>query len=458
MKKLFSLASLFLFVFVLTGCTNENEVSELQQEIEAKTILISELEDEIQELIFSSQANFESVEDLTALLEELENENAELQALIYDNVLTFTFTDEHGMFASKTIGYNDDFTGSLFDILDQNFEVGYTDSEWGKFIYSLDNLYPKTGAYIAFSKNGEMSTVGVDVVTFEDEDVFSFEVMWWDMTQKAVDDAIQLFLLNYASEYVNNESVDYNVLSALALLGLEDSYIGTVEVETLVNNRTLTTVNDYFKAIIELESVGLHAGDLMNELNEIVSVGPYGQTAYGLLAFDCSYRPVDYSNYVSSALADLLTTTPYDSGLDAGGISLVALSKYTDETGIQGLIDQYTTWISTSQLDTGGVKTRDITWGETTYPGTENAASISQVILGLIANGIDPTGLNYTKTNNNLITRLLEYQTDSGSFDWAFGDEYTEDLAFSTPQAFLALVVYQTYANTYEAVNPYDFN
>ncbi len=109
-------------------------------------------------------------------------------------------------------------------------------------------------------------------------------------------------------------------------------------------------------------------------------------------------------------------------------------------------------------MNTGGVKTRDVVWGDTTYPGTENAASISQVIMGLIANDIDPTGVDYTKGDNNLITRLLEYQTDTGSYDWAFDDEYTEDLAFSTPQAFLALVVYQTYANTYAPVNPYDFN
>ena len=458
MKKLFSLASIFLLVLVLAGCSNENEVVDLQQEIEAKNALILELQEDLLETSLSSQYNAEMNEDLTALIAELEAQIAELQALIYDNVITFTLKDEHGVFTSETIGYNDDFDGTLFDLLDQNFDVGYSDSEWGKFIYSLDYLSPKTGAYIAFYKNGEMSMVGIDSAAFEDGDVFSFEVMWWDMTEKAVDDAIQMFLNNYGDFFVSEIGVDYNVISALSLLGVVDEYVTLEEVEALVNEMTFSTVNDYFKAIIMLQAVNGDTDALISDLNDIVAVGPYGQTAYGLLALDSYSHSTDYSAFVTSALSDLTTTSPYDLGLDAGGISLVALSNYSEETGIQELIDEYATWISTSQLNTGGVKTRDITWGDTTYPGTENAASISQVILGLIASDINPTGPDYTKTDNNLITRLLEYQTVTGSFDYLLDDEIAEDLVFSSPQAFLALVAYQTYVNTYEAVNPYSFN
>jgi len=193
---------------------------------------------------------------------------------------------------------------------------------------------------------------------------------------------------------------------------------------------------------------------LMSELNDMVTVGPYGQTAYGLLALD-SYA-LDYSTYLSAALADLSTTTPFDLGLDAGAVSIMALSSHVAEPGVQDLLDEFTTWISTSQLDSGGVKTRDVVWGDTTYPGTENASSIAQVILGLVANGIDPTGPDYTKLDGNLITSLLIFQTETGSFDWAMNDEQTEDLYFSTPQAFLALVAYQVYVNTYSAVSPYN--
>jgi len=458
MKKLFSLASVFLLALVLTGCTNKDQAAELQKEIDTQTALISELEDEISDMVLDSHYEFGQNEILSARLVELEEQIAILQALIFDNVITFTISDEHGTFSSKTVGYNDDYNGDLFEILDENFDVGYSDSEYGKYIYSLNHLNPKTGAYIAFSKNGEMSMVGVETSTFEDGDVFSFEVMWWDMTQKAVDDAIQLFLLNQVDNYVNSSTVEFNVIAALSLLGIVDEYVTATEVDSLVSGLTLTTVNDYFKAIVKLQSVGANTNTLINDLNSMVTVGPYGQTAYGLLALDSNDHSIDYSSYVTSALIDLDTTSPYDLGLDAGGISLVSLSKYSSETGVSALIDEYATWISTSQLPSGGVVTRDIIWGETTYPGTENAASMSQVIIGLIANDLNPTGEDYSQGDNNLITRLLEYQTSTGSFDWVLGDEYSEDLTFSTPQAFLALVVYQTYSNTYAAVNPYDFN
>ncbi len=457
MKKLFSLASVLLLFLVLTGCTNGTEVTDLQQEIDAKIALISDLEDEVASLNASLQESTDANTALTSQITELEAQIAQLQALIYDNVLTFTLKDEYGRFTSETIGYNDEYEGTLFDLLNENFTVGYNDSEWGKFIYSLDYLTPKTGAYIAFYKNGAMSKVGIDSATFEDGDVFSFEVTWWDMQEKAVDDAIHMFLDNYGEFYVSDIGVEYNVITALSLLGVVDDYVTLEETQALVDEMTLSTVADYFKAIIILQAVGGNADSLINDLNSIVAVGPYGQTAYGLLALDSYAHSTDYSAFVSSALTDLKTTTPFTLGLDAGGISLVALSNYASEDGIQALIDEYATWISTSQLATGGVKTRDVTWGDTTYPGTENAASMSQAILGLIANDINPTGAAYTKGDNNLISRLLEFQTTTGSFDYVLDDDIAEDLMFSSPQAFLALVTYQTYVNTYQAVNPYSF-
>ncbi len=461
MKKLFSMAVIFIMALTLAGCSTTKiedlklEIDELNQEIWDthqemgghiidKTLLQDELSD-------THQAFVELEAEMLLLLEEL----SLLQAQVFDNVITFTLEDEYGDFNSKTVGFNDEYDGTLFDLLDENLEVGYNESEWGKYIYSIEDLRPKTGAYISFSKNGVPSNVGVELSAFEDGDIFTFEVLWWDVLQQDVDNLIRLFIDNHASDYVNSESIDYNVLLGLNLLGIESEYVTVDEVEELVESSTLNFVTDYFKAIMMLNVVGSDSSELIAELNLIVTPGAYGQTAYGLLAMDSVSHIEDYSSFVTAALADLEITTPYDLGLDAGGISLVALSNYS---GVDTLITDYTTWVSTSQLDSGGIVTRDTIWGEITYPGTENASSISQIILGLIANGIDPTGVDYTKGTNNLISRLLEFGTLTGSFDYVEGDELTEDLAFSTPQAFLALVAYQVYSNTYSAVNPYDFN
>lgn len=462
MKKLFSMAVIFIMALTLAGCSTTEidelklEIDELNQEITDLNAQIGEYQNEntLLENEFS-----DTNEELVKLQSEMESylrQIEELQAQIFDNVITFTLEDEHGNFTSETVGYNDEFDGTLFDLLDQNLEVGYSESDYGKYIYSLGNLNPKAGAYISFSRNGVSSMVGVESSAFQDGDIFSFEVIWWDALQENVDDLLELFLINHASDYVNSESVDYNVILGLNLLGMTNDFVTPEEVQSLVDSSTFTYVGDYFKAIMMMNSVGLDSSELIAELNTSGALvpGAYGQTAYGLLAMDSITTSEDYTTFVTAALADLETTTPYDLGLDAGGVSIVALSNYTD---VDTLISDYTTWISSSQLASGGVLTRDVVWGDTTYPGTENATSISQVILALVANGMDPAGLDYTKGTNNLVSRLLEFATETGSFDYVEGDELTEDLAFSTPQAFLALAAYQVYSNTYSAVNPYDF-
>ena len=144
----------------------------------------------------------------------------------------------------------------------------------------------------------------------------------------------------------------------------------------------------------------------------------------------------NFSNY------DGLQTNEFNTG-----------AYYKDETGIQAIIDEFSTHVSTNQLASGGIMTQDFGWGS-----SENASSISQTILGLISCSVDPTGTDFTKGTNNLVSRLVEFQVANGLFDWVLTDETADDPAFSTPQAFLALATYQTYSNHNEAINPFDFN
>ena len=243
MKKLFSMALIFTLALTLVGCSTtevddlELKVTELNAEIKAYQSIVNVKTNENSELV--DELN-QAKEDLN----DLETELALLQSQIFDNVITFSLKNEHGSFSSTTVGYNDGFDGTLFDLLNDNLEVGYSDSEYGKYVYSLEDLSPKTGAYISFSKNGVPSMVGVESSTFEDGDIFAFEVVWWDSFQKSIDDLIQLFIENHASDYVNDESMDYNVLLALNLLGITNNFVEPEEVKTFVNDSTLTFVGD----------------------------------------------------------------------------------------------------------------------------------------------------------------------------------------------------------------------
>lgn len=402
MKKLFSMVLVFLFVFALSACTEEPEEP--------------------------------NVEDPT-------NEVGQMEVTIEIGEESFT----HSL--------SEEFEGSLFDLIDQEYELTYSESEYGVYMLSLESLSPKNGAYIAIYENGEMAMSGVDQLLLEDGDVFAFDVVWYDLLLEEIDLAISMFLDNYVTDYISDEYVDVNVASALRILGLDDRYLGDLDVSSMpmFDIDTLETTAGYFKAVTIGSMLGEDVTSYVDAYAEMASVGPYGETAYGLMVLEQS---AEYQNLLETFENDLKIHTPYSLGLDAGGVSLVALST-RDFAEKQALIDEFVAWIQDAQLDTGGVKTRDMTWGEATYPGTENAASMAQVIIGLLANGIDPSSEDFMVGENTLMSRFMEFHTNDGSFDYVLDDDMDNDLMFSTPQAFLAIVMFQEFQATYEGVHPY---
>jgi hypothetical protein len=403
MKKLFSMALMFLLMFTLSACNEE--------------------------------AN------------EPAQDNPNTEDVFWE--VTIEIGEE-----SKTHSLPEDYDGSVFDLLDLEYDLRYSESEFGVFMMGLEDLQPKNGAYIAVEENGGMAQVGIDQLTIEDGDVFSFEVVWYDELLQSVDQLIHLFLENHVDMYVNNEFLDVNVVSALVMLGLEEDYLADIEVSSMAmfDLESLETTAGYFKAVTMLSLLGEDVSTYVDEYASVASTGPYGETAYGLMVINHSAS--EYSNLVSTFEEDLKVNTPYTLGLDAGGVTLLALS-IQDFPEKQGLIDGFVSWIQESQLPSGGLKTRDITWGETTYPGSENAASMAQVIIGLLANGLDPSGEDFLVSDVSLMDRFLEFSTEDGAFDYVLDDDLENDLMFSTPQAFLAIVMFQEFKATNSGVHPY---
>lgn len=460
MKKLFSLLIAFLVVISLSACTEDLQpkVTELETQIATLEAQIATLEGEKDTLETSLQDEEDSNDDLTAAvatantsIEELQTEIAALQAKIYDNVVTLSISYEDGSVSSKTAAFNDEFEGSLFDLLTDTYTVGAYDSEYGHYLYQVEDLHPLNGAYIAFSKNDEMAMVGVDDITFTNGDEFQFEISWYDMTEKAVYDAINVFLEQQAGEYVNDQAVNYHVIAGLHILGVVDEYATTQELSALVDLMPKTTNKEYFKAIVTAESAGLYLSTLYADFNEIVATGGWGATSYGLQALYANEHSTDFSSYDAAALTYLLANEPKDAGINSGAIDMIALSNYTDNEDVNTLVADWVDMVKANQLQTGGVQDLDFGWGQ-----SEDASTIAQAILGLVAADVDPTSEDFTK-DSDMVARLVEYQLEDGSFYWHIGD-CDANTAFSTPQAFLALVAYQAYSNSGTAVNPYSFN
>lgn len=449
MKKLFSLVTVFLLAIGLSACTD----ADLNQQI---ADLESQLTDQ-QELV-DDLAGWAALAAARAQeINRLEGEIDALEGQLFPIQIQVSMADFDGVFTTKYFGFNAESVPSMAALIEFAFDAVVTDSPYGHFIEGFEGYDAPYGSYVSISENNVMSSVGIDDLVINDGDHFKFQLMWWDTTQQAVYEAIQLFIDHQVENYLSTEYIDYNVL--LACQELCDIPLTETNISVYVHEMTYTMVPDYFKGLMMANTLTdtTYADDIITYLNAMVTTGPYGQTGLGLLALDSKDHDVDYSAYVTSALNYYLnTSSPYDEGLDAGAYGVMALANYTDEPGVQALIDEYVQWIMDDQLPSGGINTRDIIWNDTTYPGTENAASLAQVILALVANDIDPAGEDFTQGDNNLVLRLTQFQLADGTFDWDLTDDIEGDPAFSTPQAFVALVTYYHYMNTFgEYTTPY---
>ena len=115
---------------------------------------------------------------------------------------------------------------------------------------------------------------------------------------------------------------------------------------------------------------------------------------------------------------------------DYAAMALTAVSSVRESENGTQIINAMVTYIKDSMSKDGVVS-----WGNA------NASSTAAVILGLLAIGEDPRSEAYTVDGVDLMEALMLYQGDAG-FKYLQADT-NDDLAFSTPQAFAALVAYK---------------
>ena len=104
-----------------------------------------------------------------------------------EGTITITLKDEIGdIVSSKGYDFNSDDT--LFDILNNNYDLGCANSSYqvsdvcdaslfsSRVILKIDDIETDwRNSYIAIYENGEYSNLGIDYISINDGDVFVFE-------------------------------------------------------------------------------------------------------------------------------------------------------------------------------------------------------------------------------------------------------------------------------------------
>jgi putative cell wall-binding protein len=117
---------------------------------------------------------------------------------------------------------------------------------------------------------------------------------------------------------------------------------------------------------------------------------------------------------------------------DMTGMALTALAPYKDRQDVKDAVDKAVNKLSSMQDNDGGFSSWKVS----------NSESISQVIIGLCANGIDPDSAAFTKNGSTPVQALLSYEVSGGGFSHTKGTGYN---AMATEQAAQALEAYNMF-------------
>ncbi len=253
---------------------------------------------------------------------------------------------------------------------------------------------------------------------------------------KEVDEAIADFLEIYAEDYVNEETLDYYVISAIS--ALEESgydvkltdFISKDDVKTYYENEEYDSISKIFKALLNLKAFNVDNSNVVSELNKVTEVDIYSYS-YGLIAL----KNANINNQLREDILSKINVIREEDYRDAdyAGVSLMALGN-DDITK-----EPFYTLINDS-LTKDGINA----WG------SPSSSSTANVILGLLSQGIDPRNEEYTTEGTNLIQALLKYE-ENGAFKNNIDQEI--DLMFATPQGFAALVAFKMYYNNNKPFN-----
>lgn len=351
----------------------------------------------------------------------------------------------------ETITYEDE-SISLLDLIDEAVDLDYQMSEYGAFISGIGSFYPREHGitwnyWFSLYVDDEMSMTGLDQIELRDGIKISFvESTMLDEIDIWVDDMIQSLIENHLSDYINETTFEFNVGLAYHQLSLFNTSFDEIKdlVETPTRLETDSLSGIYQNIVLDLiYGLDVTSNQALLEAQNVDNV------YFALTQLNGLMMTSSESSKIDSLLDTLTSTTPEYMDSDYAGMLLQTLSfsGLESKDGVTSKIADMITYILENISSEGMLA----------Y-GNPNASSTAQVILGLVAQGLDPRGEDYTVEGVDLIAALKTFQLET-AFKYTLASE-DADLAFSTPQAFAALVMYKIYRDTFQnpKVSLYQFS
>ncbi|WP_315116129.1 hypothetical protein [uncultured Clostridium sp.] len=229
---------------------------------------------------------------------------------------------------------------------------------------------------------------------------------------------------------------------------IPDTYVEKIEADLKKSNGLMEQPTDYERMVLGLlaanaDPTNIGGYNLIEKIYNNEDIEGQGINAYifGLISLDSKeYHVPDSAIWTREKLVNaILNERTKDKGWDFAGIkadpdmtgmALVALAPHKDIPEVKKAIDEGVEKLISLQKESGGFVSYNV----------ENAESISQVIMGLCANGIDPTDSRFMKNDKTMIDALMTFKTADGGFSHIKNGKNNSK---ATEQALLALQAYK---------------
>lgn len=341
-----------------------------------------------------------------------------------------------------------------------NDKVGYTDTQYGKMITSINGIQAEGTNYWAFYVNGQMANVGAESYILQPGSQISFQLESWadvpeeggneeetpipprtvsgEEIQAAVDSTVQ---------YIMKSDIGEWEVIALRQAGktVPANYLESVKALVKERQGKFSRITDTERYVLGILAAG---GDPTNieGYNLVASIYNGNVTKQGLNGVAYALIALDSANFIVPETAvwtreklvnHLLDRQNADGGwawdesttsdIDTTAMILTALSPYKNQEGVIDHVEAAVQYVA-AQYQNSKI---------------DNSSTAAQVIIALSALGMDANGAPFTKDNSSLFQYFLTFQNKDGGFDWQGGDESD---VFTTSQAIQALVAYQLHA------------
>ncbi|MDR4946878.1 DUF4430 domain-containing protein [Neobacillus cucumis] len=342
-----------------------------------------------------------------------------------------------------------------------NDQVGFEDTQYGKMITSLKGIKAEGTNYWAFYVDGSMAPVGAESYQLQNGNQISFQLESYatepgngggettptptPTTGTIPGDDLQS-AINSSSTYVLKNDIGEWQVIALKKAGktIPENYLAGVQSVVKEKQGRFSKITDTERYAIGILAAGGNptnvAGyNLMEAIyNGNVTKQGLNGVAYALIALDsANFSVPTTAQWTKQKLVSYLIEKQNQDGgwawdesatsdIDTTAMILTALAPYKDQAGVKEKVNVAVNYLS-SQYQASKI---------------DNSSTAAQVIIALSALGTDANSEDFMKDNSGLVQYLLTYQNKDGGFDWQGGDESD---AFTTAQAFQALVAYQLF-------------